>query len=72
MPTSHQNDWSALRDARRDATLCPDCQERGRAAGPRLLGDRLRRDRSKNVRWEITVQPSGNADVTVALPVSTG
>ena len=21
-------DWSALRDARRDATLCPDCQDR--------------------------------------------
>ena len=25
----------------------------------------------KNVRWEITVQPSGNADVTVSLPVTT-
>ena len=21
-------DWSALRDARRDATLCPDCQDK--------------------------------------------
>ena len=21
-------DWDALRDARRDATLCPDCQDR--------------------------------------------
>ena len=21
-------DWSALRDARKDATLCPDCQDR--------------------------------------------
>ena len=25
----------------------------------------------KNVRWEITVQPSGNAEVTVSLPVTT-
>ena len=25
----------------------------------------------KNLRWEITVQPSGNADVTVELPVTT-
>ncbi len=25
----------------------------------------------KNVRWEITVQPSGNDDVTVSLPVTT-
>ena len=30
-----------------------------------------RLERGKNVRWEITVQPSGNADVNVALPVST-
>ena len=26
--TYHQRDWSALRDARKDATLCPDCQDR--------------------------------------------
>ena len=26
---------------------------------------------NKNVRWEISVRPSGNADVTVALPVTT-
>ena len=25
----------------------------------------------KNLRWEITVQPSGNADVTVELPATT-
>ena len=25
----------------------------------------------KNVRWEITVQPSGDADVTLSLPVTT-
>ena len=25
----------------------------------------------KNIRWEITVQPSGNADVTVTLPATT-
>ena len=25
----------------------------------------------KNLRWEVTVQPSGNADVTVELPVTT-
>ena len=25
----------------------------------------------KNIRWEITVQPSGNADVTIVLPVTT-
>ena len=25
----------------------------------------------KNLRWEITVQPSGNADVTVELPITT-
>ena len=31
----------------------------------------LRLETGKNVRWEITVQPSGNADVTVALPVTT-
>ena len=30
-----------------------------------------RLETGKNVRWEITVQPSGNADVTVALPVTT-
>ena len=27
--------------------------------------------RGKNLRWEVTVQPSGNADVTVELPVTT-
>ena len=27
--------------------------------------------RGKNLRWEVTVQPSGNADVTVLLPVTT-
>ena len=27
--------------------------------------------RGKNLRWEITVQPSGNADVTVELPATT-
>ena len=25
----------------------------------------------KNIRWEITMQPSGNADVTIVLPVTT-
>ena len=25
----------------------------------------------KNVRWEITVQPSSNADVTIVLPITT-
>ena len=30
-----------------------------------------RLESGKNVRWEITVQPSGNADVTVALPATT-
>ena len=30
-----------------------------------------RLEAGKNVRWEITVQPSGNADVTVSLPVTT-
>ena len=30
-----------------------------------------RLERGKNVRWEITVQPSGNAGVTVALPATT-
>ena len=24
-----------------------------------------------NVRWEITVQPSSNADVTIVLPITT-
>ena len=28
MPTYHQRDWSALLDARRAATLCPDCQDK--------------------------------------------
>ena len=30
-----------------------------------------RLEAGKNVRWEITVQPSGNADVSVSLPVTT-
>ena len=30
-----------------------------------------RLERGKNLGWEITVQPSGNADVTVALPATT-
>ena len=30
-----------------------------------------RLERGKNVRWEITVQPSGNADVTLSLPATT-
>ena len=30
-----------------------------------------RLEHGKNIRWEITVQPSGNAGVTVVLPVTT-
>ena len=30
-----------------------------------------RLEAGKNVRWEITVQPSSNADVTVVLPITT-
>ena len=30
-----------------------------------------RLEHGKNVRWEITVTPSGNADVTIVLPVTT-
>ena len=30
-----------------------------------------RLERGKNVRWEISVRPSGNADVTVSLPATT-
>ena len=30
-----------------------------------------RLEAGKNARWEITVQPSGNADVTMSLPVTT-
>ena len=30
-----------------------------------------RLEQGKNVRWEITVQPSGNADLTIVLPVTT-
>ncbi len=30
-----------------------------------------RLEQEKNIRWEITVHPSGNADVTVSLPVTT-
>ena len=30
-----------------------------------------RLERGKNVKWEITVQPSGNGDVTVVLPATT-
>ena len=47
------------------------------AAGPRLHGDRgevvkaRRLERGKNIRWEITVQASGNADVTIVLPATT-
>ena len=38
---------------------------RGSVAGARRLVS------GKNLRWEITVQPSGNADVTVELPATT-
>ena len=35
-------------------------------------GLKVRRlEAGKNVRWEITVQPSSNADVTIALPITT-
>ena len=30
-----------------------------------------RLEAGKNVKWEITVQPSSNADVTVVLPITT-
>ena len=30
-----------------------------------------RLEAGKNIRWEITVQPSSNADVTIALPITT-
>ena len=30
-----------------------------------------RLEQGKNIRWEITVQPSGNAGVTIILPVTT-
>ena len=30
-----------------------------------------RLEQGKNVRWEVTVQPSGNADLTIVLPVTT-
>ena len=30
-----------------------------------------RLERGKNIRWEITVQASGNADVTIVLPATT-
>ena len=30
-----------------------------------------RLERGKNIRWEITVQPDGNAYVTIVLPVTT-
>ena len=30
-----------------------------------------RLERGKNVRWEITVQPSGNGTVSIVLPVTT-
>ena len=30
-----------------------------------------RLEAGKNVRWEITVQPSSNADVTIVLPITT-
>ena len=34
--------------------------------------DKARRlEAGKNVRWEITVQPSSNADVTIVLPITT-
>ena len=39
-------------------------------AGGDVTGAR-RLVRGKNLRWEVTVQPSGNADVTVELPVTT-
>ena len=46
-------------------------------AGPRVHGDggevvKARRlERGKNVRWEITVDPSGDAAVSVSLPLTT-
>ena len=30
-----------------------------------------RLEAGRNVRWEITVTPSSNADVTIALPITT-
>ena len=30
-----------------------------------------RRDQPSNIRWQITVEPDSNADVTIALPVTT-
>ena len=30
-----------------------------------------RQEPGKNVRWEITIQPSSNADVTIVLPITT-
>ena len=33
--------------------------------------DARRRIRGKNQRWEITVEPAGNADVTITLPATT-
>ena len=30
-----------------------------------------RLEAGKNIRWEITVQPSSNADVTIVLPITT-
>ena len=35
------------------------------------VGKARRLEAGKNVRWEITVQPSSNADVTIVLPITT-
>ena len=40
MPTISSGDWGALHDARKDATLCPDCQDKvnPRDIEPELYG----------------------------------
>ena len=49
----------------RDRTL----RERKVTGGEVVKASRL--EQGKNIRWEIAVQPSANADVTIVLPVTT-
>ena len=46
-------------------------QERALTVTGGTLPKVRRLEPGKNVRWEITVQPSSNADVTIALPITT-
>ena len=46
-------------------------QEHGFTVTGGSVSNVRRQEPGKNVRWEITIQPSSNADVTIVLPITT-